>query len=90
MSDLRVAVLGVGLMGTDHVERLSSRISGARVVVVNDFLTDKAEAVAAGIPGCRAVGDPLDAIAEELDDEAIERSIAEINEAIRRSAARKA
>ncbi|QNP59179.1 PP2C family protein-serine/threonine phosphatase [Paenacidovorax monticola] len=33
---------------------------------------------------------PLDAIAEELDDEAIERSIAEINEAIRRSAARKA
>ncbi|MDV3128217.1 Gfo/Idh/MocA family oxidoreductase [Mycobacterium sp. 21AC1] len=64
MSDLRVAVLGVGIMGTDHVERLSSRISGARVTVVNDFIAEKAEAVAAGIPGCRAVADPLDAIAD--------------------------
>jgi myo-inositol 2-dehydrogenase / D-chiro-inositol 1-dehydrogenase len=64
MSDLRIAVLGVGIMGADHVERLSSRISGARVSVVNDFLTDKAEAVAAGIPGCRAISDPLDAIAD--------------------------
>jgi myo-inositol 2-dehydrogenase/D-chiro-inositol 1-dehydrogenase len=68
MSDLRVAVLGVGLMGADHVDRLSTRISGARVAVVNDFLTEKAEAVAAAIPGCRAVGDPLDAIADpEVD-----------------------
>jgi myo-inositol 2-dehydrogenase/D-chiro-inositol 1-dehydrogenase len=64
MSDLRIAVLGVGIMGADHVERLSSRIAGARVAVVNDFLTEKAESVAAGIPGCRAVGDPLDAIAD--------------------------
>jgi H2-forming N5,N10-methylenetetrahydromethanopterin dehydrogenase-like enzyme len=31
----------------------------------------------------------IDSMIEELDDEAIERSIAEINEAIRRSAARK-
>lgn len=68
MSDLRVAVLGVGLMGADHVKRIASRISGARVVVVNDYLTDKAEALAATIPGCRAVNDPLDAIADaEVD-----------------------
>ena len=33
---------------------------------------------------------PLDGLADDLDDEAIERSIAEINEAIRRSAARRA
>ncbi|MDA8444622.1 PP2C family protein-serine/threonine phosphatase [Paracidovorax valerianellae] len=33
---------------------------------------------------------PLDMVDDDLDDEAIERSIAEINEAIRRSAARKA
>jgi hypothetical protein len=31
----------------------------------------------------------LDTMVEDLDDAAIERSIAEINEAIRRSAARK-
>jgi serine/threonine protein phosphatase PrpC len=33
---------------------------------------------------------PLDGLVDDLDDDAIERSIAEINEAIRRSAARKA
>ncbi|MGV9801284.1 Gfo/Idh/MocA family protein [Mycobacterium sp. NPDC003449] len=64
MSDLRVAVLGVGIMGADHVERVTSRISGARVTVVNDFLPDRAEQVAAGVPGCRVVGDPLAAIAD--------------------------
>jgi len=64
MSDLRIAVLGVGLMGADHVARITSRISGARVAAVNDYLTEKAEQVAAGIPGCRAIADPLDAIAD--------------------------
>jgi myo-inositol 2-dehydrogenase/D-chiro-inositol 1-dehydrogenase len=64
MSDLRVAVLGVGIMGADHVARLSTRISGARVAVVNDYVTEKAEQIAAAIPGCRAVVDPLDAIAD--------------------------
>jgi myo-inositol 2-dehydrogenase / D-chiro-inositol 1-dehydrogenase len=68
MSDLRVAVLGVGLMGADHVDRISTRISGARVAVVNDYLTEKAEQVAATVPGCRSVADPLDAIADpEVD-----------------------
>jgi len=64
MSDLRIAVLGVGLMGADHVARITSRISGARVAAVNDYVTEKAEQVAAGIPGCRAIADPLDAIAD--------------------------
>ena len=64
MSELRVAVLGVGIMGADHVARLTNRISGARVVVVNDFITEKAEQIAAGIDGCRAIADPLDAIAD--------------------------
>jgi len=64
MSDLRIAVLGVGMMGADHVARISSRIAGARVTVVNDYLTEKAEQIAAGIDGCRAIADPLDAIAD--------------------------
>jgi myo-inositol 2-dehydrogenase/D-chiro-inositol 1-dehydrogenase len=64
MPDLRVAVLGVGIMGADHVARLNTRISGARVTVVNDYVTAKAEKIAAGIPGCRAISDPLDAIAD--------------------------
>src|SRR6476619_421348 len=64
MSELRVAVLGVGVMGADHVARLSTKISGSRVAVVNDYLTEKAEQIAAGIPGCRVIADPLDAIAD--------------------------
>ena len=64
MSDLRVAVLGVGVMGADHVARLTTKISGARVAVVNDFVTEKAERIASGIDGCRAITDPLDAIAD--------------------------
>lgn len=64
MSDLKVAVLGVGVMGADHVARITSRISGARVVVVNDYITERAEQIASQIEGCRAVIDPLDAIAD--------------------------
>ncbi|MDT5246803.1 MAG: myo-inositol 2-dehydrogenase / D-chiro-inositol 1-dehydrogenase [Mycobacterium sp.] len=64
MSELRIAVLGVGVMGADHVARISSRISGARVAVVNDYVTEKAEQIAASIPGCRAIVDPLDAIVD--------------------------
>ncbi len=64
MSEIRVAVLGVGLMGADHVARIASRICGARVAVVNDCVTEKAERIASRIPGCRALADPLDAIAD--------------------------
>ncbi|OAN38755.1 Gfo/Idh/MocA family protein [Mycolicibacterium iranicum] len=64
MSDLRIAVLGVGVMGADHVARITSRISGARVAVVNDYVTEKAEQIASEIEGCRAVADPLDAVAD--------------------------
>jgi myo-inositol 2-dehydrogenase / D-chiro-inositol 1-dehydrogenase len=61
MSDLRIAVLGVGLMGAFHVEALSRRVKGAQVSVINDFLVDKAEQVAAQV-GARTVGDPIEAI----------------------------
>jgi myo-inositol 2-dehydrogenase / D-chiro-inositol 1-dehydrogenase len=65
MSELRIAVLGVGVMGADHVARITSRISGARVAVVSDYLTEKAEQVAESVPGARVAGDPLDAIAAD-------------------------
>jgi len=64
MSELRIGVLGVGVMGADHVARITSKISGARVSVVNDYLTEKAEQIAQSVPGCRAIADPLDAIAD--------------------------
>jgi myo-inositol 2-dehydrogenase / D-chiro-inositol 1-dehydrogenase len=60
-ADLRIAVLGVGMMGAFHVDALSKRVRGARVVVVNDFLADKAAAVAGSV-GARMVADPIEAI----------------------------
>jgi myo-inositol 2-dehydrogenase/D-chiro-inositol 1-dehydrogenase len=65
MPDLRIAVLGVGIMGADHVTRITSRISGARVAVVNDYLPEKAAEVAAAVAGARVANDPFDAIADE-------------------------
>ncbi len=68
MSDLRIAVLGVGVMGADHVARITSRISGAAVTVVNDYLPEKAAEIAAAVPGARVANDPFDAItADDVD-----------------------
>jgi myo-inositol 2-dehydrogenase/D-chiro-inositol 1-dehydrogenase len=68
MSDLRIAVLGAGMMGADHVARITSRISGARVAVVNDYLPEKAQEVAASVPGARVAADPFDAVsADDVD-----------------------
>jgi myo-inositol 2-dehydrogenase/D-chiro-inositol 1-dehydrogenase len=68
MSDLRIAVLGVGMMGADHVARITSRISGARVSVVNDYMPEKAQEVAASVPGALVATDPFDAItADDID-----------------------
>ena len=53
--DLKIAVLGVGMMGAFHVDALSKRVRGARVTVVNDFLADKAAEVAGSV-GARAGG----------------------------------
>jgi myo-inositol 2-dehydrogenase/D-chiro-inositol 1-dehydrogenase len=68
MSDLRIAVLGAGMMGADHVARITSRISGARVAVVNDYLPEKAQEVAASVLGARVAADPFDAVsADDVD-----------------------
>ena len=65
--DLRIAVLGVGLMGSYHATTLSERVKGARVTVINDFFRPKAEEVAAQV-GARVVDDPIDAInADDVD-----------------------
>lgn len=66
--DLRVAVLGVGKMGADHVRRLSERVVGARPVLVADAFPETAERVAASHPGVRVATDPLAAVADaEVD-----------------------
>jgi myo-inositol 2-dehydrogenase/D-chiro-inositol 1-dehydrogenase len=59
--DLKIAVLGVGMMGAFHVDALGKRVRGAQVTVVNDFLADKADEVA-GKVGARFEADPIAAI----------------------------
>jgi len=51
MSDLRVGVVGAGLMGADHVARLQGRIAGATVSAVIDPDTQRAEMAAQAAPG---------------------------------------
>ena len=60
-SDLRVGVLGAGMMGAFHARALSSRIRGARVTVINDAFAEKATELVAEV-GARVVDDPIAAI----------------------------
>ncbi|MER6625308.1 Gfo/Idh/MocA family oxidoreductase [Streptomyces sp. NPDC000931] len=60
---LRVAVIGAGRMGADHVRRIDRVVSGARVTAVVDIDAERAEAVAAGVDGCTAHTDPAAAMA---------------------------
>jgi myo-inositol 2-dehydrogenase/D-chiro-inositol 1-dehydrogenase len=50
-NDLRIAVVGAGMMGSDHVARITHRISGARVAVIVEPDESRAKAAAADAPG---------------------------------------
>ncbi|MEU6343846.1 Gfo/Idh/MocA family oxidoreductase [Streptomyces sp. NPDC046977] len=60
---LKVAVVGTGKMGADHVRRINDVISGARVTAVVDVDAERVKSVAAGIEGCTAYTDPAAAMA---------------------------
>ncbi|MET9268490.1 Gfo/Idh/MocA family oxidoreductase [Kribbella sp. NPDC003557] len=47
MSELRVGIVGVGVMGADHAERIARKTAGARLVAVSDADQARAEALAA-------------------------------------------
>jgi len=66
--DLRIGVIGVGMMGADHAERVVHRIAGARLVAVSDPDTARAEELAARFEGVRSIGDPLELIADDEVD----------------------
>ncbi|MFF1293518.1 MULTISPECIES: Gfo/Idh/MocA family protein [unclassified Streptomyces] len=60
---LRVAVIGTGKMGADHVRRIEEVVSGARVSAVVDVDAERAKAVAARVDGCTAYTDAATALA---------------------------
>jgi myo-inositol 2-dehydrogenase/D-chiro-inositol 1-dehydrogenase len=64
--DLRIAVVGAGLMGADHIARITNRIQGARVASVVEPDQGRADAAVQSAPGSVARSRLEDAI--ELDD----------------------
>ena len=70
---LNVGVIGVGMIGQDHIRRITHVVSGARVVAVTDVDLDRAKSVAAALPAageksCKALQTGQELIADpEVD-----------------------
>lgn len=74
--DLRVGVVGVGVMGADHAERLVARTAHARLVAVADPDLPRAQALVERLAGLgsgevRALADPLELVAADDVDAVI-------------------
>jgi myo-inositol 2-dehydrogenase/D-chiro-inositol 1-dehydrogenase len=50
---VNVGVIGVGMIGQDHIRRLTHVLSGARVAAVTDADLDRAQSVGDGLPGAK-------------------------------------
>lgn len=64
---VNVGVIGTGMIGTYHIERLSSKVASARVVAVHDLDGDRAERLA-GEVGAKAHAEATDIIADDEVD----------------------
>jgi myo-inositol 2-dehydrogenase/D-chiro-inositol 1-dehydrogenase len=67
-TDLRVGVVGAGMMGADHVNRLTTTIAGAVVSAIIEPDAGRAQAAAAHAPGAAV----FSAIEQALDADAVD------------------
>lgn len=65
---VNVGVIGVGMIGKDHVRRLTTVLAGAQVTAVTDVNAEEAERVAAGLSGARAHSTGQDVISDPAVD----------------------
>ncbi|MGI8592676.1 MAG: Gfo/Idh/MocA family oxidoreductase [Nakamurella sp.] len=65
---VQVGVIGVGMIGKDHIRRLTTVLAGSQVVAVTDVDAQEARRVAAGLPGATAHRTGQDLIADPAVD----------------------
>ncbi|MGS0687517.1 Gfo/Idh/MocA family oxidoreductase [Nakamurella sp. GG22] len=63
-----VGVIGVGMIGKDHIRRLTTVLAGAEVTAVTDVNLDEAKKVAQAIPGARVHSTGQELISDENVD----------------------
>jgi myo-inositol 2-dehydrogenase/D-chiro-inositol 1-dehydrogenase len=52
---IRIGVIGTGIMGADHVETITTAISGAEICAIADIDPQRAETIASRVPGAQAL-----------------------------------
>jgi myo-inositol 2-dehydrogenase/D-chiro-inositol 1-dehydrogenase len=77
---VRVGVVGVGMIGQDHIRRLTRALSGVAVVAVSDVDIERARAVAAGLRDVQVFGTGEDLVAAEPVDAVVVCSWGETHE----------
>ncbi len=65
---VNVGVIGVGMIGQDHIRRLTSVLAGANIVAVSDVDAAQARSVAARSPGAKAYAAGEELIADRQVD----------------------
>lgn len=61
---VKIGVIGTGMIGQDHIRRLTTVLAGTSVVAVSDVDPAKAEAVAAAVPGVTVYATGQEVIAD--------------------------
>jgi myo-inositol 2-dehydrogenase/D-chiro-inositol 1-dehydrogenase len=65
---LRIGVIGTGMIGKDHIRRLTQVVSGAQVVAVTDANEVAAKEVGSGLPGATVHTTGEDLVADDSVD----------------------